>query len=241
VGKAQKLNLVGVDVLSNFTIFDLTGDEFSNGFIPNLDHETITSSGYRWGPEQMSMVLIPTATTDLFFFTSKYQSVPTNKSYQVFMVNMAFPIAAFPVTSYDTSYEGLVDNITADSTGTYLAYSRSDIVDTGSYLEGGYENLYVVDLSQGAFARELSEDYAPHSRASIDGSFRFIPALTPSDPPQFVFGMGQGGSALLADNPKKARLWLFPLESVSNLNVRPLPLTEEDLFLLFNAKPYDGP
>ena len=84
--------------------------------------------------------------------------------------------------------------------------------------------------------------YANFFAASIDGYFRLLPSASTETPAELIYGMGFGGSADQADNPTQARIWLFPLDNVSNPSVDAVsyPLTEEDLFLLFNALPYDG-
>jgi hypothetical protein len=187
----------------------------------------------------MNLIFVPTENTDLLFFTSMYEEYRLTKSNQVFMVNLNFPLTAIPVTSFDVQVPGIIDNLVADSSGKYIAFSRSSQGDIKG-TEGAYEKIYVVDLSNGAYIRDLTIDFPGFDRASIDGSFRFIPSPSPETPGELIYGMGQGGNNAFADNPPNARIWLYPLEGVADPTkpFKAYPLTEKGVLLMFNALPY---
>jgi hypothetical protein len=240
-GQGKKVNLLGIDIQNDFTLFDLSGSDYSHGITPDLDNEADQTKPYYWGPETQNLVLTRAGNTDLLFFTAKYQNLPEKFIHEVFMVNMDFPIAAIPITSFtygSPQQAGLIDNLAVDSTGTYVAFSRSNEVKK-DWTEGAWENLYVIDLSQGAFMKELTVDYAPYTRASVDGSFRFIPSTSTKTPVQLIYGMGPGGNLLQADNPKGARMWLYPIEDLANPKLPSYPLTEASQILFFGAQPMD--
>jgi hypothetical protein len=153
---------------------------------------------------------------------------------------MNHPLAAFPVTSFDViSKKGVIDNLVGDSTGSFIAFSRSNI-SNGTF--GDNEKIFTVDLTHGAYTRDLTEMYPNYDRASIDGSFRFLHSTAPDTAPVLIYGMGIGGDNEEADNPSKARLWVYPLDNVANPGVETIsyPLTIERQHLLFSALPYDG-
>ena len=85
-------------------------------------------------------------------------------------------------------------------------------------------------------------EYPNYDRASIDGSFYFLSSPSPETPGELIYGMGLVGNKNYADNPPEARIWLYPLEGVSDPSKTSIsyPLTERDVFLMFNALPYDG-
>ena len=236
----SRLNLIGIDTHDDYRLFDLTGNEFGYGLIPDLAMEN--SIQHTWGPENMNCILAPKEGTDVLFFQAKYNDWTVYRSYQAFMLNLDFPLAALPVTSFDPqTQEGWIDNLVADQTANFIAFSRSDrVLDSPSI--GAYEKIYVVDLAKGAYNRDLTELYPNHNRASIDGSFRFLPSPSPETPPELIFGSGKGGNDLFANNPPEARLWLYPLENVADPSAATVsyPLTERQTLLLFNVLPYDG-
>ncbi len=234
-------NLVGVDTLNNYSLFDLTGSEFNNGIIPATNTECHEIVRDFWGPETMNIFRFPFNGSEMLFFSMRYASPANNHSQQVFMVNMDFPIAAMPVTSFASNENGLIDNFIADKTCSYIAFSRSDRLNyTGE--EGAYEKIFIVDLS-GAYMRDLTEDtvYSDYTAASVDGSFRFLSSASSNIPGELIFGMGFGDDTAQADNPEEARLWLYPVQGVSEPTMpsTSYPLTEEGQVLLFNALEYD--
>jgi len=232
-------DLVGIDTTDNFRMFDLTGNEFGTGYIPSLatERRKIGFPLYPIGPEWARLVRQYVDDTEMFFFTAMYNHEYMDQKYQVFMVNIDFPVAAFPVTSFST--KGLINNMVVDTTGNFLAFSRSDrIAHDGT--EGAYEKIYIVDINHGAYTRDLTPT-SNWNMASIDGSFLFIESSGPGKPIEFVYGVGPGGVNNLANNPPASRLWLFPVESlyIPAIPTISYPLTKEGVYLPLSALPFN--
>ena len=235
-GWNPKLNLVGLDLTQDFKVFDLTGSEFSAGFIPDLAMDTGGGLYQYRGPAFQNVILAPLENSDALFFTAKYFEHKQKRSQQIFMLNTSFPLAAFPVTSFDPLLEeGIIDNLAADETGQFIAFSRSNQFQT-NYSHGAFEKVFVVDLAHGAYMRDLTPN-KPYNAASVDGSFRFVPSPSADTPAGFIYGVGAGGNKNFTDNPPLSRIWLYPLEGVSDSSLPSIsyPLTEEGQHLLFFA------
>ncbi|MFH1998751.1 MAG: hypothetical protein ABIK28_03675, partial [Planctomycetota bacterium] len=130
-GQSQRINLVGIDVLDHCTLFDVSGSEFSQGIWPEMNYQLYGGS-YYWGVEAFSMIIMPGDYSDKMYFTLEYYVAASPDAYQVFGVNLDLPTGVFPITFF--SGTGMVDNIVSDSTGNYVAFSRSNVVnsETGS-------------------------------------------------------------------------------------------------------------
>lgn len=230
----KRVNIVGIDTQNDFTLFDVSGPEFSQGIWPEMDYEK--NGDHVWGAEALNMIIMPGASTDKLFFTAKYLE-GTKDNYQVFGVNLDLPTGVYPLTFFDSA--GMIDNMVCDPSMNYVAFARSDRI-YRDWSEGAFEDIYIVDINQGFFMKNLTESYPEATRASVDGSFRFISSPLPSIPTQFIYGMGQGGGNVVnANNPPQARIWLYPIGADSNHSMPSYPLTEESRIMLFNVLPWE--
>jgi hypothetical protein len=234
----KKVNLIGVDIENDFALIDLSGDEFSQGYMPALDYEDNSSKDYWWGAEAFNVLIVPGVAggAQKMFFSNKYYAKQETKAHQVFMANMTNPTVAYPVTNFDIGEKSIIDNLAVDPTGSYVAFSRSNDIFL-DWTEGAFEDIYIVDLTQGMLSRNLTYMYPPNTRASIDGSLLFLPSGSPEVPLQLIYGIAEGGIANQANNPKDARLWLFPLLPYEVPDLDPLPLTEQAQYLVMNVLP----
>lgn len=242
----QLLNMVGIDTADDFALFDLSGNEFSQGIWPEMDVEKVQFNvDHYWGAEALSMIIMPGEYTDRLFFTCKYRTSYNQSAYQLFSLNLDSPANVIPMTffKYGSSDKqpGMIDNIVSDPLGLYLGFSRANTVNM-DWTEGGYEDIFVIDVAGGFHTRNLTSESLQEplcETASVDGSLRFIHSESEIIPTQFIYGCGPGGADHLANNPPRARLWLYPVGADLNHELPSYPLTEESSILLFDAAPWE--
>ncbi|MHC4944317.1 MAG: hypothetical protein ACYTG7_14980 [Planctomycetota bacterium] len=252
--ETKKMNLVGIDRENDYSLFDITGGEFSQGAAPDLDFETGSAhNDVWWRAEAVNLLLVTGEKERLMFFTAKYLDAFADHCNQVFRVDLETPAPAIPLTCFvfddddglepDENQPGLIDNLVVDPSGAYLAFSRSDRVHNPiDGTEGAWEDLYMVQTAPGVSMECVTsyvKDYEPGSFASVDGSLRLLENEAPEIPVQFIYAMGTGGAAVRSDNPDDARIWLFPVMSYACELVKPYPLTEEGQYLLCNVLPVE--
>lgn len=223
MGLRDYYNIVGIDLLNNYSFFSLTGNEWGGGIVSNISKED------GWTPGDLNFVYASSPDSTSVFFKAKYQS-STTKTYQIFMLNEAFPFAAFPLTAFPSSSVDIVlDNICASPDAMVVAFSASN----NPWFPDSSQKIYLIDLNSYGYLRDLTPDYN-FDQAIVDGSFQFIEG-TEDTLPQFVFAYGDGSGG--AHNPVPARVWVYPMAYVGDDSVPSVsfPLTSEGAVYVYNT------
>ncbi|MEW6743754.1 MAG: hypothetical protein AB1486_13440 [Planctomycetota bacterium] len=149
-------NVIGVDLVT-WTVFDLTGSEFSNGFTPDTNGPEGLPTADKW-----QLTRSPGA-QDLVWFVSRF-AAPTfgdTDDHQIWVMDERYPFAAYPITSFsDPSGRLIVDDPSPAGFGPILAYAIG-ITEIN-------EDMYVIDLQHGLSNFNLTGTKAwAHEESSV--------------------------------------------------------------------------
>ncbi len=233
-------NIIGVNT-STLQVFDVTGVEFSGtSLIPDLT----LGDGAKYWPIQSATAFEMTDATGVqdgrIFFAGRRLSATGEDPGRadVYVVDTEFPFLAFPVTN-TTEDDAVVTNITADPTQGRVAFARTfDANPADSQPSdplGSNQHLYVVDLDQFLFERDVMSDLVMGGQRFgrvMDGSVHFIPAVGGASS-ALVFSLGfqvlrvpafEGGPLITTGIAQVATPIYYSLASVSDPVTEPTPL-----------------
>jgi hypothetical protein len=160
-GGRDAANVVGLDT-TTWTVFDLTGSEFSGGFVPDVngsvDGSQNNSQAFTWGFMRGGGPL-----KNIIFFKAYFADADI-KVDQLFLFDMENPFAALPLTAFiDDSL--FIRNITPTVFGPFAAFS------SGIGIDQSFQKLYMIDVSH------LSLKVLDTNLAVQNGSFAWLPPI----------------------------------------------------------------
>ncbi|MFO0981556.1 MAG: hypothetical protein U1E76_07345 [Planctomycetota bacterium] len=186
-------NVIGLDTVS-WLVFDLTGSEFSSGWVPDVNGSIDSSSPKA---ETWSFMKGAGSMKNLMFFKAYYAD-RTPKTDQLFLFDTENPFSAIPLSNL-TQADFFMRNISPASFGPFVAFTGSD--------DSTSQSVYVLDVSH------LQLSLLDSNKSIQNGSLVFLPPIAQGNdaaPASLVYVIGTTPEANPTTNVQARFLDLEP-------------------------------